>query len=250
MTEGDIEREPERDSTGKRPHYAPRDNAQRGPDGGETVVADNDLAMRGAGAAGRNAGSGEPGLGGSPGGTPNYGGVGLPGGNRKLGAGQAPTSDASLGGTTATGGLGTGGQTRSGKGQTPSSEVLPGGATRPVDGALDATANGPTEAEATTRKNADQGALQSGAMMNDRPGSAAANAIPTHGDEAAARLRSSRGAQSKPLPSEPDAPVPNAPQYDVNSPTWNAGSRSTPDNPIPERPAPGLMDRPGLEAET
>lgn len=238
------------DTTGNRPHYAPRNNQQQGPDGSEAVVADNDLAMRGAGAAGASAGAGVPGLGGAPGGTPNSGGVGLPGGNRRLGAGEATTSDAGLGGTTATGGLGTGGNSRSGTGQTPATDVLAGGATRPADGMLRNAQSAPTSAEKTNLERADQGALQTGAVMNDQPGSAAANAIPTHGDEAVTRLRGSRGAQNKPLPPGSDAPVLDAPQYDVNTPTWSAGSRSTPDNPIPEQPTPGLMEHPGPEAET
>lgn len=245
-----TERGPTDSVTDERRPYAPRNNTQQGPGHDESVVADDDLAMRGAGAAGGSAGSGVPGLGGSPGGTPNSGGVGLPGGHRKLGAGQATSPDAGLGGTVASGGLGTGGNARSGRGNTPSSEVLSGGVTRQSGSPQDATGHGPSVAEHETLRRADQSALQSGAMMNNRSGSAAANNIPTHGDEAATRMRKSLGAQSRPLPTGPDTPVPDAPQYDADTPTWNAGSRSTSENPIPKQPSPGLMDRPGPEAET
>lgn len=209
MADEQRERDAAEEATGGSPRYAPHDNGQQGPDNGESVVADDDLAMRGAGPAGESAGSGVPGLGGSPGGTPNSGGVGLPGGNRRLGAGRAKTSDASLGSTPATGGLGTGGNARSGHGQTPSSDVLPGGATR-----------------STT------------------------NDIPTHGDEAATHLRGGHGARKAPVPPGPDTPVSDAPQYDAdNTRAQSVASHPTPDNPIPEQPAPGLMDRPGPEAE-
>ncbi|HLJ81444.1 MAG TPA: hypothetical protein VKT52_08165 [Ktedonobacterales bacterium] len=250
MADERRERDAAEEATGGSPHYAPHNNGQQGPDNGESVVADDDLAMRGAGPAGESAGSGVPGLGGSPGGTPNSGGVGLPGGNRRLGAGRAKTSDASLGSTPATGGLGTGGNARSGHGQTPSSDVLPGGATRSTANTPGNAPHTPNEAEKTALEHADQGTRKTGAMMNDPLGSAAANDIPTHGDAAATRLRGGHGARNAPRPPGPDTPVPDTPQYDVNNPpAQNAASRPTPENPIPEQPAPGLMDRPGPEAE-
>lgn len=252
MADERRERDVAEEATHGSPRYAPHNNGQQGPDTGESVVADDDLAMRGAGPVGESAGSGVPGLGGSPGGTPNSGGVGLPGGNRKLGAGPASTSDARLSGLPATGGLGMGGNPRSGHGQTPSSDVLPGGATRSTSDTSDTSGNAPhttAEAEKTTSQHADQDARKTGAMMNDTPGSAA-NDISTHGDEAATRLSGSHGARNAPLPPGPDAPVPEVPGYDSNNPpAQHSASRPTPENPIPEQPAPGLMDHPGPEAE-
>ncbi|MGH2517203.1 MAG: hypothetical protein ACRDHP_16260, partial [Ktedonobacterales bacterium] len=67
MADEKTARKPEEDVTTGRPHFAPTTNAQQGSDDVESVIADNDLGMRGAGAAGENAGSGVPGLGGSPG---------------------------------------------------------------------------------------------------------------------------------------------------------------------------------------
>ena len=250
MSDKHIERDTPEDNAGVRPSHPLRNNPQQGSDDGESMVADNDLAMRGAGPAGESAGSGVPGLGGSAGGTSSSGGVGLPGGNRKLGTGRATSSDAGLGGTMATGGLGTGDNARSGRGHTPSTEVLSGGATRPANRGPEHNPHAPTPEEDATLKRADQGALQSGAMMNDRPGSAAGNDSPTHGDEAATHMRKSRIAKSKPLHTEEDTPVQDAPQYDADTPTWSAGSRSTSQNPVPEQPAPGLVDHPGPEAET
>lgn len=197
------------------PHFGPGTSDQAGPDEREEVIGQSDLPRRAAGAAGGSAGSGVPGLGGAPGGTSNYGGVGLPGGAQQLGGGEAPTDDPRLGGTTATGGLGTGGQPASGLGRVGTTEVLPGGATRPAGGVPDASATaGDAAGHDYAMKHADQGALNPGrgAMINDRPGSSAANDIPTHGTEATTLERSAHGnlgpdAQPLPVP-----PIP-APAY-------------------------------------
>lgn len=197
-----------------RPLYSPSTNDQSGPDEREAVIGQSDLPRRAAGTAGEQAGAGVPGLGGSPGGTSNYGGVGLPGGAQSLGAGASPTDDPRLGGTLATGGLGTGGQPASGLGSVGETEVLPGGATRPTSGpsASDsASASAASHEYAVTH--ADQGALapDRGAMITDQPGGAAANDVQTRGDEAATLERSARGnlgPDARPLPIPPTPPAP------------------------------------------
>lgn len=97
---------------------------------------------------------------------------------------------------------------------------------------------------------ADRSALRTEAMMSTTSGGAAGSDIPRDRDEAATRARGDAGAQSMPMPPGPDAPVPDAPQYDVNSPIWNAATPSTPEHPVPEEPLPGVIERPGPEAET
>lgn len=198
-----------------RPLYGPRTNEQAGPDEREAVIGQADLPRRAAGPVGEQAGAGVPGLGGSPGGTSNYGGVGLPGGAQRLAEGASPTDDARLGGTVATGGLGTGGQPASGLGNVGATEVLPSGATRPADLADANAANEPNERGSEYAiEHADQGALapDRGAMMNDEPGGASANIIPTRGDEAATLERSAHGnlgPGAQPLPVPPPTPAPS-----------------------------------------
>lgn len=190
-----------------RPLFGPRTNSHPGPDEREAVVGDADLPQRAAGHAGAQAGSGVPGLGGSPGGTSNYGGVGLPGAAQRLGRGSAATDDPRLGGSAATGGLGTGGQPASGLGSVGSAEVLPGGATRlTTSDVAEKDANASNSAHHRYAvEHADLGALEPGhgAMMNAEPGNTGANSISTRGDEAVTMQRSARGgANAAPPPTD------------------------------------------------
>lgn len=227
------------------PLYGPRTNDQSGPDDGEAVIGQSDLPRRAAGSAGEQAGSGVPGLGGAPGGTSNYGGVGLPGGSQSLGAGASPTDDPRLGGTVATGGLGTGGQPASGLGDVGSTEVLPGGATRPTTGVANSGAQSEAARHDYAVTHADQGALDpsSGAMINDQPGGgAAANDVPTHGDEAVTLDRSAHGnlgpdAQPLPIP-----PTPPAPTYGSDGGPGLSGSLAENPQTDPSLPTPPTRD--------
>lgn len=225
--------EQERRTFDRRPRFGPRTNDQPGPDEREAVIADADLPHRAAGHAGEQAGSGVPGLGGAPGGTSNYGGVGLPGGAQRLGEGSSPTDDPRLGGTAATGGLGTGGQPASGLGNVGGTEVLPSGATRPAGDppGEDAEASDAAQHQRAV-EHADQGALDPGhgAMMNAEPGNTGANSISTRGDEAVTMQRSARGGASAAPPPSPDS-------GDEDGPVQSGSLAETPQtDPTPNQP--------------
>jgi hypothetical protein len=218
------------------PQYKPSASGHAGPDEGQSVVADNDLPVRAAGAASASAGAGMPGRGGTAGGTQNYGGVGLPGGAQRLGTGDEPTGDAGLGGTSATGGLSRGVDPLHPWNGAEETEVLPGGGTRPAGGVTSGPRTSPLPGEGSTRYQARDAASDEGA---------AGGAEPPAGE---------RGTAGRGLPGVPPPAVPQAPEIDVNAPTWGAPAvephpEPSEENPVPEEPAPGLAGHPGPEAE-
>ena len=87
------------------------------------------------------------------------------------------------------------------------------------------------------------------ARVSDARERDAGDPVPTREDEAHASTPHSGGIQPAPLPAGPDAPVPDASDYDADLPVGGTASRSTPENPVPEEPSPGLTDHPGPEAE-
>lgn len=89
--------------------------------------------QRSAGPANDSAGSGIPGLGGSQGGTQNYGGVGVPGGAHTLGGGRADSADqqSPTSGVPGTGGTSAPANADRNQGPVYGATVLPGGATLP-----------------------------------------------------------------------------------------------------------------------
>lgn len=218
------------------------DNSDSTPD------QDNYESIRATNETAGTAGAGAPGLGGGTGGTPNYAGQGVPGGARALGAGAAPTRDANAANTPQTGGLGTPGGAAIGSHQAEyahSGNADPSRATSSIPSAREQMSP-----EETSEAEAHAGAVESrGGPTPSKPGGDAANANPTHGDEAATLGRRS-GSELNATPNAggpmgnklkpQDVYSPGAP--DDETPTGDAG-------PFVDQPTPRTVHAPGPDAQ-
>lgn len=226
----------------------------RGDDEGNSTDSGDAHSQRSAGAANESAGSGIQGLGGSQGGTQNYGGVGVPGGASTLGGGRTGSSGqpSPTSGVPATGGAS--GDTNAERNQGPvyGATVLPGGATRP---------NGLSDGEPgdiQMKDGADYQTRTSGQGAPTFPGAdslhgtgagGAANDVARGGAEAATIERHGE----RPTIAGSPAPMTAPPAPQTENPFGGTQSESAA-NPlqegeIPQQPTPGVTHEPGPQAQ-
>lgn len=201
----------------------------------------------------QSGGSGIPGLGGSQGGTPNYGGMGVPGGARTLGEGSAPDArrQSSAPGVPATGGLSAPPNAERGHGSVIGSTVLPGGATRP-------NSPPPQEQDEIRMKNGDEYQTRTSDQGEPRypqpdpihgtGAGAAANDVSQGGAEAATdeRIGQRPAIAGSPAPmTAPPAPTTDNPFGGTQS---ESAANPLQESPIPQEPTPGVTREPGPEA--
>jgi len=109
----------------------------------------------------------------------------------------------------------------------------------------------PSIPESGATHHADQEIVRPDAAMNRRSESESASDDTSRTDTAPpspTRRESSGVRAAGPVPGT-DAPMPSVSDYDASMPAQSAASRSTSEHPVPEQPAPGLVERPGPEAE-
>lgn len=210
--------------------------------------------QRSAGSADQSAGSGITRLGGSQGGTQNYGGVGLPGGAQTLGGGRATDAaqQASAGGAPASGGMSAPPNAERGQGSVSGSTVLPGGATRPnsldTGDAGDIQMKDGSDYQTQTSAQGDpsfpapdtlHGTGAGGAANDNARGGSEAATIERHGE--------------RPTIAGSPAPMTAPPAPETENPYGGSQSESAA-NPlhegkIPPQPSPGVTREPGPQAQ-
>lgn len=221
---------------------------------GHQVRGGDNYGLRSESDPNANAGTGIRGLGGSQGGTPNYGGVGVPGGARTLGGGSAPeaSQQSTAPGVPSTGGLSAPPNAERGQGSVLGSTVLPGGATRP-------NATPPQEQVDRQMKNGDDYQTRTSDQGDPRypqpdpihgsGAGAAANDVAQGGTEATTDERHGE----RPTIAGSPAPMTAPPAPATDDPWGGTQSESAanplPENPIPREPTPGVTREPGPEAQ-